>query len=1234
MLITLLLLAVLTIGAVSAADDVSDENLTVSEGRDDAIIPDDDSVSSCDVDDEIGEGIKVNITRDIKIPDTVRKGDLERDYDENPNGVTCCFGWDYGKYSPSGNFSILIDGRTFYTDPIVNHQYDDEPCLYLNKLDLGFGNHTLQVTYGGDDNYIPFTETSTYEYYYMKEFVPNPVLIGDWNQQQLVIDFTLNATGSLKVFVDDKHVNTYDVYEERSDDEFGELSSHIYEDLSNLNLAIGNHSYELRYSGGNYPDKTVKGNFTVDYRFEIFNWDLDNNNTVYLDEKIELNIHLVGKEGNLTLTLNGEDHNIKIYYDHMDYILPELALGKNNLTFTYENSKYPTKQKNYTVNAASRILFSEDNYSVIDYNSDRGNFSVVLPSNAKGNLSVYIEGYDSETGWYTYTLYKTAKLENGKAIISVSDLNLGGYYLYANYTGNDYGCGNYYCEVTVAPNVDYPKTIWSGSVKDSRVTAESPNDAEGDLSIAIYDSQLDSDGTYVIGNLLDTLYAGSVKGKVTETLPKLSSGVYYIRVIHSNGGFDVTNSDFLFEVKDVNPNISLNVDIPSELVIDYDDNLYWNPTNLPDDADGKLTLYIDGEVADRVSIGPDDYEKYEYCYSRLRIGNHNWTIEFSDDSYYNPTSINGTFKISKENGEGDISIDIENHIYMNDNDLYLATIEAPEDADGNISIYVGEKLVFNKNITDCRYDDEYECYGIYLSDIEYAWEVKSYRITVNYNDDGDYGFYNKSATVDVDFKYDIEINFSREVYKDENEDYILTVYSREEDAKGNITIKINGNVVYDQSVAGKFEEDDRFDIYLSDLNTILDYGTYSIEISYSGDEYVGEYVTDNLTVTYQFYGFIDDGMSLSGTYVTYPNMYDFEFVVPEGAKGKVTVTFNGETKEIQYDSYGGKYAIDTSKLKLGQYSISATYNGADYPEKTVTVNFTVIPKFSSPYQVSYNELVTFSAQVPDATGTLTLYEAFHDDFEGKYTHVQLASAPVKNGVATITMKMTREMDYYLEYTSGNYSNGFYSSIDIVQNSPEFKVSVTPSVITAGENVIVSIDTSGVKGTIQISVDGGNSEFIDIVNGKVTKLLSNLGVGQHSINIQYIDGYDDGEGNFVNSNKFYSNTFYVTVKAKPAPAPVPVKNTVKLTLKKFKTVKRSAKKLVLTATLKINGKPLKGKVIKFKFNKKTYKAKTNKKGVAKVIIKKKVLKKLKVGKKVKYQATYGKVTKKYTVKVKK
>ena len=78
----------------------------------------------------------------------------------------------------------------------------------------------------------------------------------------------------------------------------------------------------------------------------------------------------------------------------------------------------------------------------------------------------------------------------------------------------------------------------------------------------------------------------------------------------------------------------------------------------------------------------------------------------------------------------------------------------------------------------------------------------------------------------------------------------------------------------------------------------------------------------------------------------------------------------------------------------------------------------------------------------------------------------------------------------------------------------------------------------------------------------------------------------------------------------------VKNivSVKQVLKAKKvTVKKTAKKFTLKATLKINGKLVKGKQITFKFNGKTYKVKTNAKGIAQKTLNKKVIKKLKKGK---------------------
>ena len=95
-----------------------------------------------------------------------------------------------------------------------------------------------------------------------------------------------------------------------------------------------------------------------------------------------------------------------------------------------------------------------------------------------------------------------------------------------------------------------------------------------------------------------------------------------------------------------------------------------------------------------------------------------------------------------------------------------------------------------------------------------------------------------------------------------------------------------------------------------------------------------------------------------------------------------------------------------------------------------------------------------------------------------------------------------------------------------------------------------------------------------------------------------------------------------------------KVTVKQVLTASKvTVKKTARKFTLKAKLKINGKLVKGKVIKFKFNGKTYKVKTNSKGIAQKILKKKVIKKLKKGKTYTVKVTYLKDTIKTTVKVK-
>ena len=91
--------------------------------------------------------------------------------------------------------------------------------------------------------------------------------------------------------------------------------------------------------------------------------------------------------------------------------------------------------------------------------------------------------------------------------------------------------------------------------------------------------------------------------------------------------------------------------------------------------------------------------------------------------------------------------------------------------------------------------------------------------------------------------------------------------------------------------------------------------------------------------------------------------------------------------------------------------------------------------------------------------------------------------------------------------------------------------------------------------------------------------------------------------------------------------IKVKNTLKA--KKAFSVSKSAKKLVLKATLKwSSGKAIIGKKVSFKFNGKTFTVKTNKKGLAKITLSVKLISKGKVKLTFKKKAVQLKVGKKY------
>ena len=298
-------------------------------------------------------------------------------------------------------------------------------------------------------------------------------------------------------------------------------------------------------------------------------------------------------------------------------------------------------------------------------------------------------------------------------------------------------------------------------------------------------------------------------------------------------------------------------------------------------------------------------------------------------------------------------------------------------------------------------------------------------------------------------------------------------------------------------------------------------------------------------------------------------------VLPKLQSGNHTaeITYSGDEN---YESYKTKISIHVKSASLDAHDMTRGLNsGYDYQVKLIDENGNGIS----------NKLISFNVLSKQ-------YNVITDDEGIANLKANLAAGTYNVTISSeIAGNATRELKILNRIQNNKNLNVYYAS------NAKYKVRIigddgTP--VGAGQSVRVLIDNK-----LQI-IKTDKSGFITFTINK------NFKVGKHTVEICY--------------------------KGANTKNKITVKHLVAL---KSASVKKSAKKLILTASLaKVNGKYLKNKQITFKFNGKTYKSKTNSKGIAKVTIKSSVLKKLKVGKKVAYQATYLKDTVKKTVKVKK
>ena len=336
----------------------------------------------------------------------------------------------------------------------------------------------------------------------------------------------------------------------------------------------------------------------------------------------------------------------------------------------------------------------------------------------------------------------------------------------------------------------------------------------------------------------------------------------------------------------------------------------------------------------------------------------------------------------------------------------------------------------------------------------------------------------------------------------------------------------------------------------------------------------------------------------------------------------------GNESEIRYNLYpaSGDVTFKISNSSVANVSSEGVISARCEGSATIIIEFAGNENFgpssaSVTVNVSRIKILVNETTFPldKATNTKTLVYAVNlpEDATGNLTVTvgnKNYTEQLTDGKATVKAEglSVGNYDVTIAYSGdARYLPLVMKTTSAVIADPKVVAEQSSAMYTAGYSVTVY----GKDGKV-----AKNTKVIFYIDGKMIKTVetNNNGVAAFDIPSNYLP------------NKKY------TIKATALGISASKKVTIKqiLTLKKV-NVKKSARKLVLTATLnKINGKYLKGKKITFKFNGKRYAAKTNSKGVAKYTIKSAVLKKLKVGKKVTYQAAYIKATVKKTVKVKK
>ncbi|ADC46813.1 adhesin-like protein [Methanobrevibacter ruminantium M1] len=777
----------------------------------------------------------------------------------------------------TGKVTIYIDGVENQTKDIS--AVDEYGILHFSVEGLAVGTHNVTAVYHDDRNYNDNNATEDFE---VINALPEDMKVIPQNityhiqTETITVDLGEVLNGTVQLYINDTLVATFEVIDQRT------------VSYTNNSLAVGNYTAKAVFTAnGDFVNASAnftvsKAPVTVDVVAEDSVYGETQTITVNVDNTVPDKYNLTG---NVSITINGVDYGNKTVDANGQAVFEITGLEANDnyqVIATYYNdpnyldntgqdtfkvSKADVKDVNKNITAIN-ITYGEDETITVTLNED----------NITGKITITINGTEIET----------KELEDGKVVFTVKDLEVNGYNVVANYSGD-----TNYNAFTIADNLNTDFTVGKANStveveaipsivygNNETITVSVPiRNHTGTITLTINGSD------YVFVKHLtaedgDTIVLTNVSG--------LAVGNYNVTVKYSDDrNYNDSEASALFEVTKATPS-QITVEAQN---ITYTEDEIILVTVADENATGSVTITIDlGDSTYTNTTNLDENGQAKFNVTGLVVNHYTVVANYSGDANYTGQTASAPFRVDK--AASNVTIDVANITY---GEIEYANITIPNyNASGRVIIKVDDKaydiLPINNN-TPVKLELDGLAVGTHTIDVEY-FDDDNYNKSVAHVE-----FNVTKAIIPVDpANASSLIVLPTNITYLNNETIVVSVGANNATGKVTITIKdkdgnpvdIDPSVVTSKNITEEGSQSVTFTV------PGLAVGNYTVEVDYTDDanyenaQTSAKFIVDpaNSTVT------------VEAVNITYLDNETITVTVPiTNASGTVVIKINGTQKD-------------------------------------------------------------------------------------------------------------------------------------------------------------------------------------------------------------------------------------------------------------------------------------------------------------------------------------------------